>query len=136
MTSWPRYHCPWRLLEKKTTFPYVISLKGYLSSGHYADYRKSPKFDHHTKLRPLLHFFLKMWQMNYNYWESNIFIASQSKVFIKKVGGGGDFMGDFFILFVLYSTLLHMQPLRFHCADGCWGRTQDRCNWCTGSQTL
>jgi hypothetical protein len=27
-------------------------------------------------------------------------------------------------------------PLRFHRADGCWGRTQDRCNWCIGSQTL
>ncbi len=35
---------------------------------------------------------------------------------------------DFF--FVQYSTLLHLQPLRFHCADGCWDRTQDRCNWC------
>jgi hypothetical protein len=27
------------------------------------------------------------------------------------------FWGDFF--FVLYSTLLHLPPLRFHCADGC-----------------
>ncbi len=26
--------------------------------------------------------------------------------------------------------------LRFHCADGCWDRTQDRGNWCIGSQTL
>jgi len=43
-----------------------------------------------------------------------------------------------FIVFfiVLYSTLLHLPPLRFHCTDGCWGRTQDRCNWCIGSQTL
>jgi hypothetical protein len=38
--------------------------------------------------------------------------------------------------YVLYSTLLHLPPLRFHCADGCWDRTQDRCNWCIGSQTL
>ncbi len=38
------------------------------------------------------------------------------------------FGGDFFIFFVLYSTLLHLPPLRFHCADGCWDRTQDRCN--------
>jgi len=38
--------------------------------------------------------------------------------------------------FVLYSTLLHLPPLRFHCADGCWDRTQDSCNWCIGSQTL
>ncbi len=40
------------------------------------------------------------------------------------------FWGDFFYFFVLYSTLLHLPPLRFHCADGCWDRTQDRCNWC------
>jgi hypothetical protein len=42
----------------------------------------------------------------------------------------------FFFLFVQYSALLHLPPLRFHCADGCWDRTQDRCNWCIGSQTL
>jgi hypothetical protein len=46
------------------------------------------------------------------------------------------FWGDFFIFFVLYSTLLHLPPLRFHCADGCWDRTQDCCIWCIGSQTL
>jgi hypothetical protein len=46
-------------------------------------------------------------------------------------GGGG-----FFTFFVLYSTLLHLPTLRFHCTDGCWNRTQDRCNWCIGSQTL
>ncbi len=33
-----------------------------------------------------------------------------------------------FIFFVLYSSLLHLPPLRFHCADGCWDSTQDRCN--------
>ncbi len=37
---------------------------------------------------------------------------------------------------VYYSALLHLPPLRFHCADGCWDRTHDRCNWCIGSQTL
>ncbi len=41
-----------------------------------------------------------------------------------------------FFFFVLYSALLHLPPLRFHCADRCWDRTQDRCNWCIGSQTL
>jgi hypothetical protein len=46
------------------------------------------------------------------------------------------FLGDFFFLFVHYSALLHLPPLRFHCADGCWDRTQDRCNLCIGSQTL
>ncbi len=30
--------------------------------------------------------------------------------------------------FILYSTLLHLPPLRFHCNDGCWDRTQDCCN--------
>jgi hypothetical protein len=33
-------------------------------------------------------------------------------------GGGGE---EFLIFFVLYSTLLHLPPLRFHCADGCCG---------------
>ncbi len=46
------------------------------------------------------------------------------------------FWGIFFFLFEQYSALLHLPPLRFHCADGCWDRTQDCCNWCIGSQTL
>jgi hypothetical protein len=50
-------------------------------------------------------------------------------------------MHFYYILFwgrggIYYSTLLHLPPLRFHCADGCWDRTQDHCNWCIGSQTL
>jgi hypothetical protein len=48
----------------------------------------------------------------------------------------GIFEDLFFIFYILYSTLLHLPPLRFHCADGCWDRTQDRCYWCIGSQTL
>ncbi len=32
----------------------------------------------------------------------------------------------FFFFFILYSALLHLPPLRFHCPDGCWDRTQDR----------
>jgi hypothetical protein len=44
--------------------------------------------------------------------------------------------GSFIFFFVLYSTLLHLPPLRFHYADGCWDRTQDGCNWCIGGQTL
>jgi hypothetical protein len=39
-----------------------------------------------------------------------------------------NFLGGFLDFFVLYSTLLHLPPLRFHCADGCWDRTQDRCS--------
>ncbi len=31
-------------------------------------------------------------------------------------------MGDLF--YILYSTLLHLPPLRFHYADGCWDRTR------------
>jgi hypothetical protein len=42
----------------------------------------------------------------------------------------------FFFRTTVYSALFHLPPLRFHCADGCWDRTQDRCNWCIGSQTL
>ncbi len=29
----------------------------------------------------------------------------------------------FFSFFVLYSTLLHLPPLRFYCVGGCWDRT-------------
>jgi hypothetical protein len=43
------------------------------------------------------------------------------------------FLGDYF--FVLHPALLHLPPLGFHSAGGCWDQTQDRCN-CTGSQTL
>jgi hypothetical protein len=32
------------------------------------------------------------------------------------------FGGIFFFLFVQYSALLHLPPLRFHCADGCRDR--------------
>ncbi len=47
------------------------------------------------------------------------------------------FLGFFFLFFSIhYSSQLHLLPLRFHCANRCWDRTQDRCNWCIGSQTL
>ena len=49
-------------------------------------------------------------------------IASKSFIFLFW-GGGGLFF------FVLYSTLLHLPPLRFHCADGCWDRTQQLVHW-------
>jgi hypothetical protein len=39
------------------------------------------------------------------------------------------FQGFLFLIFfsfdVLYSTLLRLLPLRFHCVGGCWDRTQD-----------
>jgi hypothetical protein len=46
--------------------------------------------------------------------------------------------GIFWILFsyVLYSTLLHLPPLKFHCVGGCCDRTQDCCDIGIGSQTL
>ncbi len=39
-------------------------------------------------------------------------------------------------MYVLYSTLLHLPPLRFHWVEGCWDRTQDRCDFGIGCQTL
>ena len=42
----------------------------------------------------------------------------------------------FFIFYVLYSTLLHLSPLRFHCVGGFWDRTQDCCDFGINSQTL
>jgi hypothetical protein len=41
-------------------------------------------------------------------------------------------IGFFFTYFIL--TLRHLPPLRCHCADGCWDRTQDRCNWRIGTK--
>ncbi len=55
---------------------------------------------------------------------SSAFIALASGQFQELFFWGGG--GDFFLL--LYLALLHLPPLRFHCADGCWDRTQDRCN--------
>ncbi len=37
-------------------------------------------------------------------------------------------------VYVLYSTLLHLPPLRFHCVGGCWNRTQDICDIGIGFQ--
>jgi hypothetical protein len=34
-----------------------------------------------------------------------------------------DFLGFFKLI---YSTLLHIPPLRFHCGGGCYSRTRDR----------
>ncbi len=37
--------------------------------------------------------------------------------------------GYFRIFKVLSSALFHLQPFRFHCAGGCWDRTQDSCDF-------
>ncbi len=44
--------------------------------------------------------------------------------------------GFFYYFFRILLNTAHMPSLRFHCADGFWDRTQYRCNWCIGSQTL
>jgi hypothetical protein len=41
---------------------------------------------------------------------------------------------DFFN--ALYSTLLHLPPLKFYFVGGCWDRTQDCCDFGIGSETL
>jgi hypothetical protein len=44
--------------------------------------------------------------------------------------------GIFWIFFmcvpVLYSTLLYLPSVRFHCVGGCWDRTQDCCDFGIG----
>jgi hypothetical protein len=45
--------------------------------------------------------------------------------------------GDFFLdLVVLYSTMLYLPPLRFHCVGGCWDRSQNCCDFGTRCQAL
>jgi ABC-type multidrug transport system permease subunit len=63
---------------------------------------------------------------------------SQSTLMRSEMTSKGNIFFIIFFLFliVLYSALLRLPPLRFHCADGYWDRTQDRCNKCIGSQTL
>jgi hypothetical protein len=41
-----------------------------------------------------------------------------------------------FCFSILYSTLLHLPPLRFHCIGGCWVRIKDCCDFGIGSQML
>jgi hypothetical protein len=45
-------------------------------------------------------------------------------------------MNLFFFMYVLYLTLPHLPPLRFHCVGGCWDRTQDSCDFGIGCQML
>jgi hypothetical protein len=48
------------------------------------------------------------------------------------------FLRGIFLVFSFgfrYSTLLHLPPLRFHCVEGCRGRTQDSCDYGIGSQS-
>ncbi len=81
--------------------------------------------------------FCKVYKRKKN--RSRRLLMSVQKPVVEMVGPPPYFSADlsiFFLyfFFVLYSTLLHLPPLRFHCADECWDRTQDRCNWCIGSQ--
>jgi len=47
-----------------------------------------------------------------------------------------EIFGFFPFLYVLYSTLLRLPPLRFHCVGGRWEWTQDCCDFGIGCQTL
>ncbi len=38
-----------------------------------------------------------------------------------------NFNENVYFFYVLYSILLHLPPLRFHCVGGCWDRTQECC---------
>jgi hypothetical protein len=87
--------------------------------------------------------------LRHKMWVSNYFVSSFYSAYIASgklrlikmvcevdsIFKQGDFIGIFF-LSILYSALLHLPPLRFYCVNGCWDRTQDRCNWCIGSQML
>ncbi len=42
----------------------------------------------------------------------------------------------FFFLYIFYSTLFPLPPLRFNCVRGCCDRTQDCCDFGIDSQTL
>jgi hypothetical protein len=42
---------------------------------------------------------------------------------------------DFF-MYVIYSALLRLPPLRFHCVGGRWDRTQESCCFGIGCQKL
>jgi hypothetical protein len=42
----------------------------------------------------------------------------------------------FYFFRLLYSTLLHLPPLKFHCFGRCWDRTQDCCDFGIGNRTL
>ncbi len=45
--------------------------------------------------------------------------------------------GEFYGFFkALYSTLLHLPPLRFHCVGGCWDRTLDCCDFGIGIENI
>jgi hypothetical protein len=41
-------------------------------------------------------------------------------------------IGFFYVLYVLYSTLLHLPPLRFYYVERCW----DSCDFGNGCQSL
>ncbi len=49
-------------------------------------------------------------------------ILDRERKKLKQINGEDEknkyFLGGFF--FILYSALLHLPPLRFHCADGCY----------------
>jgi hypothetical protein len=68
--------------------------------------KRGPKTDKHLLQSPIIGKFV---------WMTIFFIAFYESFFLRI------YLSVY--LFVLYSALLHLPPLRFHCADGCWDRT-------------
>ncbi len=77
--------------------------------------------------------FQKFWSFR-GYYCLQLFKTSAYRIHVQYLNCKGGFIWIFFS--VLYSTLLHLPPLRFHCVGGYWDRTQDSCDFGIGFQTL
>ncbi len=71
----------------------------------------------------------KFYDFSTNWFLSVRFVSS-------KDGFNNSKRGFLKIFYVLYSTLLNLPPLRFHCVGGCLVRIQNCCDFGIGSQTL
>jgi hypothetical protein len=49
---------------------------------------------------------------------------------------GNNYLSNIVICLVLYSALIHLPSLRFHCVGGCWNQTQESCDFDFGFPTL
>jgi hypothetical protein len=58
------------------------------------------------------------------------------EVSVLRIYKTGGFFGFFYLRYVLYSTLLHLPPLRFQCVGGCWNQNQDCSDFGISSLTL
>ncbi len=57
------------------------------------------------------------------------FDLHHKEIVISYFSGGFSFLKYFK---EIYLTVLHLPPLRFHCVDGCWDRTQDNYDFGNG----